>query len=250
VAVIWQKTQRGTQYEVRAAGQTRRLYTNGVFHSQYNPNRQLTGNVWDLLSLPSFFLEAHQIRRVLVLGVGGGAVIRQLLNWYPRVEIVGVELDSTHISISKRFFGLNHKRVCLIEANAISWLKSYRGVAFDIVIDDLFGDVNGEPERVITANADWVKELAGNLSPHGMLVMNFTESKDYRSNAVFHDKVLQKKFKMVYRFTTPLYENNMAVMLQTPCKTNQWRKRILAVPELNSEYRLNQDKIKLRKIAG
>ena len=250
MAVIWQKTLQGKQYEVRTAGQTCRLYTDGVFHSQYNPGKHLTGNVWDLLSLPSFFLEPHQVRRVLVLGVGGGAVVRQLLKWYPDVEIVGVELDKNHITISKRFFGLNHKQVSLIEANAITWLKAYRGMAFDIVIDDLFGEVNGEPERVIAASSSWVKQLARNLSMHGMLIMNFTESKDYRSNAVFYDKVLQKKFKMVYKFTTPLYENNMAVMLQIPCKTNQWRKRILAMPELSNEYQLNQDKIKLRKIAG
>jgi len=250
VAVIWQKTLQGKQYEVRTAGQTCRLYTDGVFHSQYNPGKHLTGNVWDLLSLPSFFLEPHQVRRVLVLGVGGGAVVCQLLKWYPDVEIVGVELDKNHITISKRFFGLNHRRFTLIEDNAITWLKAYRGMAFDIVIDDLFGEVNGEPERVIEASASWVKQLARNLSAHGMLIMNFTESKDYRSNAVFHDKVLQKKFKMVYKFTTPLYENNMAVMLQISCKTNQWRKRILAMPELNNEYQLNQDKIKLRKIAG
>ena len=250
MAVIWQKTQQGKQYEVRAAGQTRRLYTDGVFHSQYNPNRQLTGNVWDLLSLPSFFLEPNRVRRVLVLGVGGGAVIRQLLSWYPDAEIVGVELDNTHISISKRFFGLKHKRVTLIEANAITWLKSYRGLAFDIVIEDLFGDVNGEPESVIEASAHWVKQLSKNLSAYGLLVMNFTESKDFRSNAIFHDKPLQKKFKMVYKFTTPLYENNIAVLLQTPCKTNQWRKRILSTPELVNEYQLSQDKVKIRKMMG
>jgi len=173
-----------------------------------------------------------------------------MLNWYPNAEIVGVELDATHISISKRFFGLNHKRVTLIEANAITWLKSYRGMAFDIIIDDLFAEVNGEPERVIEANASWVKTLSKNLSTHGMLVMNFTESKDYRSNAVFHDKALQKKYKMVYKFSTPLYENNIAVLLQTPCKTNQWRKRILATPELNNEYQLSLDKVKVRKMLG
>ncbi len=250
MAVIWQKTLQGKLYEVRAAGRTRRLYTDGVFHSQYNPSRHLTSNVWDLLSLPSFFLEVHQVRRVLVLGVGGGAAIQQLLKWYPDAEIIGVELDKTHIDISKRFFGLNHKRVTLIEANAITWLKAYRGMAFDIVIDDLFGEVNGEPERVIEANASWIKHLSKNLSAHGMLVMNFTESKDYRSNAVFHDKTLQKKFKMVYKFSTPLYENNIAVFLQVPCKTNQWRKRILATPGLVNEYQLSQDKVKLRKMMG
>ena len=65
MAVIWQKHVEGKCYEVRAAGHTRRLYTDGVFHSQYNPRHSLTGNVWDLLSLPSFFLQQRQLQRAL-----------------------------------------------------------------------------------------------------------------------------------------------------------------------------------------
>ena len=250
MAVIWQKRINDKNYEVRAAGETRRLYTNGVFHSQYNPTRQLTGNVWDLLSLPSFFLQPDNVRRILVLGVGGGAIIRQLLGWYPESQIVGIELDKTHIQISKRFFGLKNKHINLIEANAIEWLKAYRGLAFDIIIDDLFGELNGEPERVVEASTSWLTYLSKNLTAQGLLIMNFTESKDFRSNSVFHDKVLQQKYKQVYKFTTPLYENNIAVMLQKPCKTNQWRKRILEKSELAYEYLQHQDKIRVRKIVG
>ena len=49
MAIVWQDTRDGTHYQVRTAGKTLRLYTDGVLHSQYNPVKRLTGSVWDLL---------------------------------------------------------------------------------------------------------------------------------------------------------------------------------------------------------
>ena len=70
MAIVWSRSAGGNQYEVRSAGQSIRLYKNGVFHSQWNPNRPLAGGVWDLLFIPALFAD-RQISRVLVLGVGG-----------------------------------------------------------------------------------------------------------------------------------------------------------------------------------
>lgn len=75
MAVLWEKHVDGVRYQVRAAGRTRRFYTDGVFHSQYNPLNPVTGHVWDLLMIPAFFYATGSVGRVLVLGVGGGAVI-------------------------------------------------------------------------------------------------------------------------------------------------------------------------------
>ncbi|MGD8785180.1 MAG: oxidoreductase [Thioalkalispiraceae bacterium] len=247
MGIIWQKTVNGKQYQVRSAGQTRRLYTDGVFHSQHNPGRSLTANVWDLISLPSFFLESNKIRRILVLGVGGGAVIRQFLQWYPGVEITGVELDPMHIRLGKRFFGLSNKHVTLIEADAIDWVKRYLGLPFDIVIDDLFGEVAGEPQRVIDANTGWLKLLVNLLTPHGMLVMNFTESRDLRDCAVFHNETIQKNFNAAYRLMTPLYDNQIGVFLRETATANEWRKRISQHP-VYREYRQSQEKYQMRKL--
>ena len=247
MGVVWQKTVNGKQYEIRSAGQSRRLYTDGVFHSQYNPSRSLTSNVWDLISLPSFFLEPENIRRVLVLGVGGGAVIRQFSSWFPSVEITGVELDKTHISVAKRYFGLSGKHISLIHDDAIDWVKRYRGMPFDIVIDDLFGEVAGEPCRVIEANQAWMNQLTSLLTPHGLLVMNFTESKDLRNCAVFHSASIKRKFKSVYRLMTPLYENQIGVFLKKTSTANEWRKRIKN-HTLNNEFEQCRDKYQMRKL--
>lgn len=248
MAVIWQKHVEGKAYEVRAAGQTRRLYTDGVFHSQYNPKRSLTGNVWDLLSLPSFFLQQGQLQRALVLGVGGGTVIRQLRQWYPQVHVTGIELNPTHLYIARRFFELNDPEVTLVEADAIEWMQCYDGLPFDLIVDDLFFEEDGEPCRAVDADRHWLSTMAAALSPHGMLSMNFISSTDLRDSAVFHNKRLQARFKDVYRFMTPLYENNIGVFLSQPQTLNQLTQRIAANQALHAEFLEKRDKYQIRKL--
>lgn len=248
MAVIWQKRVEGKHYEVRGAGQTRRLYTDGVFHSQYNPKRTLTGNVWDLLSLPSFFLAKGQLQRALVLGVGGGTVIRQLRQWNPAIQVTGIELNPTHLQIARRFFDLDDPAVTLIEADAIAWAQCYDDAPFDLIIDDLFFEEDGEPCRAVTADRHWIKTLASALSPHGMLTMNFISSVDLRESGVFHNKALQARFKNVYRFMTPLYENNIGVFLSQPQTLNQLQQRISQQASLQQEFTENQGKYQIRKL--
>ena len=89
---MWSKQTADNLYEVRSAGQSIRLYTNDVFHSQFNPRRTVDGSLWDLLSLPVLLLPPEPALKVLVLGVGGGAVIRQLAVLLEHPDIVGVDL--------------------------------------------------------------------------------------------------------------------------------------------------------------
>ena len=213
MAIVWQKVISGVDYQVRSAGNTRRLYTDGVFHSQFNPTRPVTGSVWDLLLLPAFFHQPDKLKRVLVLGVGGGAVINQLTTFFPEVEVVGVELNPTHLLIAKRYFGVGGSKVTLHEADAIEWLKSYRGPKFDLIIDDLFGEQDGEPCRAIAADASWCQQLRRRLKSDGTLVMNF-DTPLARRKCHWHS--LSKRASNrdcwwgdSFELSTPLYSNSV-----------------------------------------
>lgn len=173
MAILWQRRIGGVNYEVRSAGETRRLYTNGVLHTQYNPRELATGSVWDLLSLGALLLPAESVRRILVLGVGGGTVIRQLLTFFPHAQVTGVELSPVHLRLGKNFFALNDPRIELICADAIAWLAMDDGEPFDLIIDDLFGERDGVPCRAVRADSDWLDLLVSRLAPQGMLTMNF-----------------------------------------------------------------------------
>ena len=223
MAILWQKNLKGIRYEVRTAGMTRRLYTNGVFHSQYHPTRATTGGIWDLLMLPAFFFPPHRIRRVLVLGVGGGAVIRQLHRYIEPAEIVGVELNPVHLEVAERFFGVAKAMAQLHVADAVQWVGEYRGPKFDMIIEDLFGEKEGEPVRAVSADIEWCRRLGKLLTPEGMLVMNFIDRAEMRHSECLNRHNLARNFKSAFQLTRPLYENIIVALLKTARESRDLR---------------------------
>ena len=226
MAILWQKNIKGVQYEVRTAGRSRRLYTDGVFHSQYHPARGWAGGVWDLLMLPAFFYPPRQIRRVLVLGVGGGAVIQQLHRFVKPELIIGVELNPVHLQVARRFFGIKKRIAQLVHADALAWLKEYEGPPFDLIVEDLFTERNGEPVRVVQAGGRWLDTLSRNLTREGMLVMNFIAAHDLRNSACCRQARVAKKFKAAFQLSLPVYENAVGAFLKTASTSRILRKHL------------------------
>jgi spermidine synthase len=233
MSVLWERRVNGTLYQVRGAGLTRRLYTNGVFHSQYNPERPATGSVWDLLLLSAFFYAPGELRRVLVLGVGGGAVIRQLQQFVRPEVIVGVELSAVHLAIARRFFGVRGEGVVLQQADAVEWLRDYRGPGFDMIVDDLFADSDGEPQRAVFADAGWVSRLSRCLCPNGMIVTNFASPLELEVSAYLTHSACRRRFRSAFQLSTGQNHNAVGVFLRKPADTRQLRERLKRVPELD-----------------
>lgn len=239
MAILWQKTIKNTRYEVRSAGQTRRLYTDGVFHSQYNPEHEVTGGVWDALMLPAFFYPPESIQRVLVLGVGGGAVIHQLQRYIKPDEIIGVELNPVHIMLAKRFFGITSKHVQLVQADAVKWLDNYSGPPFDMIIEDLFGEQDGEPLRAVKANKAWFQKLNSHLKPEGVLVMNFISANDLKNCAAVSYKKISAIFTSMFKFTLTHYDNAVGAFLKMPVTSQMLRQNFYKVDELKKSKKLD-----------
>ncbi len=238
MAVLWQTRRNGVTYEVRGAGQSVRLYSNGIFHSQWNSRHVFTGALWDLLTLPGFLLNSSHPLRVLVLGVGGGAVIRQLLALLDIDEIVGVELDRTHLQIAQRWFGLSKfDNVTLQCADVRDWLPHYQGDGFDIVIDDLFGHAEADTLRSVDIDRGWSRQLASVLLPDSVLVVNTVNKSEKQAiadvlrPAIDADKSARASSCVGagYSLRHPLYDNRVEVLHRStdPVSTSQWRKRWL-----------------------
>lgn len=242
MAVIWQHLETpagGTSclYQVRSAGRTRRLYTNGVFHSQYNPSSPVAGSVWDLLLLPAFMQRLCSVKRVLVLGVGGGAVIKQLQHFLSPEAIVGVELNPVHLEVATRFFGVKGVGVELIHADAVTWLERYKGPDFDLIIDDLFGEIDGEPSRAVAADSQWCGVLLKHLAEDGALVMNFDEASGLKRCA-FLDKtetglLTKAHWKDAWCFSTPLYSNAIGCFSRQRLGRSDFRAQLQGFRELD-----------------
>ena len=248
MAELWKKRINGTLYEVRGAGASRRLYENGVFHSQYNPRNPVTGGVWDLLMLPAFFYPPDTIKRVLVLGVGGGAVIRQLQYFIGPEHLIGVDLNAVHLALAKRFFGIRGRNISLHEDNALHWLRRYRGKGFDLIIDDVFAEQEGEPVRAINANAVWAGLLLRNLNAGGALAVNFISPRELRDSAFVSNQRVRNRLKTCLQLTAPLDENAVGVFMRKHCKPGDLRRRLSGVRFLDPALKSNKLRYRARSV--
>jgi len=226
VAIVWQSSSGDDHYQVRTAGQSVRLYKNKVFHSQWNNKRPLSGGVWDLLFLPSLFLPAGSVRRILLLGVGGGAVIRQYLSFFPVEQVIGVELDAMHLKIAREYFGVNQANVELQQADAMEWVASYSGPKFDVVIEDLFTEKDGEAVRVAEASEHWFRSLRNLLKPDGALIINFEDPVQLRASSAAYLNVVGKAVDCRYGFTLPTYGNCVGAFLSSEVQPAELRQRL------------------------
>lgn len=234
MALVWlQQDASGNRYELRSAGASLRLYTNGVFHSQYNPRRPVAGSVWDLLLLPAFMLPANRLQRILVLGVGGGAVIRQLNDFLSPELIVGVELNPVHLKLAREFFNAEAENVELLEADAHFWLENYSGPKFDLIIDDLFGDFDGEPCRAVPVDRDWSRSLCRLLSDEGVLAINFDSRLGLLESAPVSDFAVRQQFAAAICLTTRNYANHIGVFLPRDPDLEEFQQRLEKIPQLD-----------------
>jgi len=171
--------------------------------------------------MPAFFMEPTKLRRVLVLGVGGGVVIKQLTALFPNIEVVGIELDAVHLSIARRWFEVSPREATLIEADATVWLRKYRGPKFDMIIDDLFGDAGGEVARAVEVDDEWASVLCRHLAAGGVLTANFIGNSELRNSGLYR----AKQFTSRHRFTPPFCDNAISVFVKNDTTLKQWKQR-------------------------
>ncbi len=248
MAVIWQKSIHGSKYQVRSAGNTRRLYTNGVCHSEFNPDKLVTGSIWDLLVLPALFYRPEDLQRILVLGVGGGASILQLHHLLQPDSITGIELDPVHLDIARRFFNINMTSADLHESDARDWLQQYNGAPFDMIIDDLFVDDSKEPVRALDADTDWFTLILKHLSAQGNLVINFGSQEEFENSAYFGNNKINRCFKSAFRLSNPLLDNIVGAFLCIKTNTNSLRKNINNHPVLGRALKSKQLRYRIRQV--
>lgn len=248
MALVWSKQSHGVLYEVRSAGNSLRLYTDGVFHSQYNPKQILTGHVWDLLMIPAFFYSPLTIKRVLVLGVGGGAVIQMLRCFVAPENIVGIELNPIHLSVARRFFNVKHSSINLIQTDAINWLENYQGEDFDMIIDDVFTEKNGEPVAVVKANRKWFECMLKHTNKEGMIVRNFLSKEELLESAGVSNAYISQQFSSVFQLTSSLNENFVGVYSRRCVSSAGLRKNLQKVPKLNPQLKSCRLRYRIRQL--
>jgi len=211
MSTLWEYKTETHHYRVAAVGAALRLYTNGVFHSQWNKNKPFSGHLWDLLSLPVFFSSSAP-KKSLLLGVGGGAAIKTLHHFFPNLHIDAVDLDPIHLQIAQNQFDCDKEHTHFFEENAVSFISSQRS-KYDFIIDDLFVGNHTQHElahRSVGADSAWLKQLMNRLKKRGTLVMNF-ESQSSLRHCVNESAGIVENFATIYLANTSRYENAIGI---------------------------------------
>ncbi len=196
MTVIWEKIKGNTRYKVAKVGNAVRLYRNKVLHSQWNASKPVSGKLWDLFLLSSLDNE-KPIKKVLVLGAGGGSIINLIHHFFPKCYVDAIDLDDTHLYIARKYFKVSKKYCTLIHDDVKAWLEINQSEKYDLIIDDVFFESDSIPYRSIQAQASWVEKLLTMLNKQGVLVINFADKKEWAKS---RKQLMQKKLTEKYQF--------------------------------------------------
>ena len=125
----------------------------------------------------------NQANQILILGLGGGTLIKLIKKKFPRAKITALEIDPEIIKISKKYFSLKEdKNLEINHADAIKWVSLNKKNKIDLILVDLY--LGGEyPKKAM--NNDFLKNLKIILSPRGKIIFNWLKNKK-------EDKLLKK----------------------------------------------------------
>jgi spermidine synthase len=125
--------------------------------------------------------------RVLVIGLGGGTVVKRMWRDYPRVRIDAVELDPEIVEIARVLFALpEDPRIRVSVGDGRAFLEA-SDETWDVIVVDAFDD-DAIPRPLLTE--EFMRECRDHLAPGGAIAWNVigTVTGDY-----------SKPFRCLYR---------------------------------------------------
>lgn len=159
--------------EVVNIGKERQLLINGETHTiimtKGNWN-EVKREYWGIMSQSPYTLTKQP--RVLVCGLGGGAIIHLLEKSYHPSSFTVIEHDPEIVKIAKKYFFLDTiKNLSIIIGDATETLQNLRSSRdkFDLIIDDIFyngtrSDVEIQKEQILL--------FTSLLADDGMIIFN------------------------------------------------------------------------------
>lgn len=136
-----------------------------------------------------------EIRKVLILGLGGGSVVKPIKKFWPGAKITGVDIDLAMVELGQKYFKLD-SHVQIIISDASSYML--HTTCYDLVIVDLYNGKNF-PKKFESDN--YIHLLRSNLKRSGVVVINRVwNKKDHESLIVNFRNKLKKHFTNVEIF--------------------------------------------------
>ena len=130
-------------------------------------------------SMFASYLYQPQPRRVLIVGLGGGAMVRFLTHHEPHAQIDAVEIDPAVVRLADQYFDVRSGgNVRVHTADAVAFVESVVD-PYDLILMDAFlrpssdTDTTGVPTRLKTL--EFLGRLKRALAPGGVVAFNVNE---------------------------------------------------------------------------
>jgi spermidine synthase len=137
-----------------------------------------------------------KVRKVLILGLGGGTAATLIQKYWPGADIIGVDIDPLIIELGRKYLGLTGVRVVVNDAKAYL-LRNRPKSEYNLVIVDTY---LGYEYPKAFEKEEFLLLVKKSLAPGGMAVFNrlyFSEKRTFSQK--FADK-LEKIFTSVERY--------------------------------------------------
>jgi len=180
VAPVSATNDRGERVLFRADTQYHRITVteaDNIRHLRFDATNQsaidLSDGYRSTIAYPNYFDLALAIKpdakRVLVLGMGGGAVSKRWWRDYPDMTIDSVEIDPVVVDVARRYFGLpDDPRLGVFTADARRFVQT-TGKTYDVVIVDAYY-ADALPFHLTTS--EFLREVKARMAPDGVLAFN------------------------------------------------------------------------------
>jgi spermidine synthase len=161
-----------TQYHritVTQSGTVRNLRFDATMQSAIDLSDGLTSGVRypDYMQLSLAF--KPDATRVLVLGLGGGAITKRFWHDYPQVTVDSVEIDPAVVGIAKKYFGLPvDARSRVYAQDARRFVQTSKGTWDIVVMDAYYADAL--PFHLTTQ--EFFRETKARMAPDGVVAYN------------------------------------------------------------------------------
>ena len=128
------------------------------------------GSLQKILEVGLNNVDLKSVKNILLLGLGGGSIIKSLREKFKYQEnVVAVEIDPQVIKLAKEEFGIStSKKLQIIHGDAFEYVKNSEE-KFQLIIIDLFIDIN---VPLIFYGKDFCQNTANLLTKGGSIIFN------------------------------------------------------------------------------
>lgn len=218
----------------------------GATFATWHPEKLLTGYSWDAITA-ACMLRSTDPSSVLLLGLAGGTVVRQLRALLPHSTITAVEIDEEVVDLGRRHMELGRFDAEIVIGDAYEFLKSSHRT-FDVVIDDVYRTGIDDVERPYQNVWEFIGQMSHRAGPEGLVVANFVTGQDHQFLYDEAEAVYRSQFKKCAKVVPPLGYNTILVggeSLRDPATLKEMRSRFAAESD-KKRWR----KLRIQKLRG